>query len=103
MDKRHTTHIQHGLDFLEKENYLTKEEINGIVFYSIKEGNKSLAIVRIMCPKCKTVRNIYNPNQVVAACANPDCMTKDRKRRHIEIRRKKIVYDMSKFLHVYNG
>ena len=101
LDRKHKDSITKSLDYLEKENYLTKEEVKGFTFYSIKEQNKQFETIKVICPKCKSVRKIYSPQQILAMCKNKDCQTPTGQRTTFCIRKKVTTYDMSKILHIY--
>jgi hypothetical protein len=100
-DRKHKDGMQRCLDFLEKENYVTKEMINGFSFYSIKDGNAKVPIMKVICPKCQTIRNVYYPGQIVTVCINTNCKSALGKRTRIFLRPIKMSYDMTKVLHLF--
>lgn len=95
-DNKHRITVKESLKFLEENNYLTKEEVRGFTYYSIKDTNKNFETIKVICPKCKTVREIYNPKQIVAVCNNSDCKTNA-----FFIRPRKTVYDMDNYINLY--
>lgn len=72
------------------ESYSHKKLVNGMEWpleeQKMEETEQVLEAkteqaLRVKCPFCGSIRQIFKPTQIVARCLNPECKTKSGKQR----------------------